>query len=155
VALGGTNRTPPSAYAFRRQRGAGAPPTASLQRAPSLGPLSLLAAFDSIPTATFDLGLKGWAATISLSVQVLGLPVPGPLRLRGRVHETAVDLVTLTCDIWDADSSLRATGVQLCGLRGELVCGACVGQLVDRYRTWVPFLPAGAGRGWRPLRPSC
>lgn len=79
--------------------------------------LSLLAAFDSIPTATFDLGLRGWAATIDLSAHVLGIPAPGPLRLRRRVHETAGDLVTQTCDMWDADSSLVATGLQLCTLR--------------------------------------
>jgi hypothetical protein len=80
--------------------------------------LSLIAAFDSIPIATFDLGLSGWAATVDLSVHVLGVPAPGPLRLRRRVRETAGDLVTLTCDMWGADSALVATGLQLCTLRG-------------------------------------
>lgn len=78
--------------------------------------ISVLAAFDSIPTATYDLGLEGWAATVDLSVHVLGLPTPGPLRLRRRVHATAAHLVTLTCDIWDADEHHVATGVQLCAL---------------------------------------
>jgi hypothetical protein len=78
--------------------------------------LSLLAAFDSLPTATYDLGLEGWAATVDLSVHVLGLPAPGPLRLRRRVHATSAHLVTLTCDIWDADAHHVATGVQLCAL---------------------------------------
>jgi hypothetical protein len=78
--------------------------------------VSVLAAFDSIPTATYDLGLEGWAATVDLSVHVLGLPAPGPLRLRRMVHATAAHLVTLTCDIWDADARHVATGVQLCAL---------------------------------------
>ena len=47
----------------------------------------------------------------------LGSPVPGPLPLRRRVRETAGTLVTLACDMWDADSSLVATGLQLCSLR--------------------------------------
>lgn len=79
--------------------------------------VELVAALDSIPTATFDLGLSGWAATVDLSAHVLGVPAPGPLRLRRRVHETAGDLVTLTYDAWDAESSLGATGLQLCRLR--------------------------------------
>ena len=79
--------------------------------------LSLVAAFDSIPTATFDRGLEGWAATVDLSAHVLGSPVPGPLPLRRRVRETAGTLVTLAYDMWDADSSLVATGLQLCSLR--------------------------------------
>jgi acyl-coenzyme A thioesterase PaaI-like protein len=79
--------------------------------------LTLLAAFDSIPTATFDLGLDGWAATTDLSVHVLGSPAPGPLRLRRQVRATADDLVSLACDVWDADGSLVATGAQLCSLR--------------------------------------
>lgn len=79
--------------------------------------LSVLATFDSIPTATFDLGLQGWAATVDLSVSRARDPGTVPLRLRRRVHETAGDLVTLTCDMWDADSALVATGPQLCGLR--------------------------------------
>jgi hypothetical protein len=79
--------------------------------------LSLLAAFDSIPTATYDLGLPGWAATVDMSVHVLGAPVAGPLRLRRTVRATAGPLVSLTCDVWDADSRHVATGHQLCTLR--------------------------------------
>lgn len=79
--------------------------------------VDLVAALDSLPTATFDLGLRGWAATVDLSTHVLGVPAPGPLRLRRRVRETAGDLVTLTYDVWDAESSLVATGLQLCKLR--------------------------------------
>ena len=78
--------------------------------------LSLLAAFDAIPTATYDLGLEGWAATVDMSVHVLGVPAPGLLRLRRRVHATAAHLVTQACDVWDAESRHVATGVQLCAL---------------------------------------
>jgi acyl-coenzyme A thioesterase PaaI-like protein len=78
--------------------------------------LVLIAVFDSIPTATYDLGLEDWAATVDLSIHLLGLPAPGPLRLHRRVHATAGQLVTLHCDIWDADARHVATGTQLCTL---------------------------------------
>jgi hypothetical protein len=58
-----------------------------------------------------------WTATVDLSVHVLAAPAAGPLRLRRAARATAGHLVSMTCDLWDAEGRHVATGHQLCTLR--------------------------------------
>jgi hypothetical protein len=84
--------------------------------------LALLLAADCLPPATFDLGLGGWVPTLQLSVWLRAHPVPGPLRVRQRARVlddgTGGRSATVdeTCDVWDADGTLVATGHQLAAL---------------------------------------
>jgi acyl-coenzyme A thioesterase PaaI-like protein len=80
-------------------------------------PLSLLLAVDALPPATFDLGLGGWVPTLQLSAWVRALPAPGRLRVRQRARLVQDGLVDETCDVWDAQGRLVATGHQLAGVR--------------------------------------
>lgn len=80
-------------------------------------PLALLLGVDSLPPATFDLGLGGWVPTLQLSAWVRGVPAPGPVVVRQRARLVAGSLFDEICDIWDSRGRLVATGHQLAGIR--------------------------------------
>jgi acyl-coenzyme A thioesterase PaaI-like protein len=86
--------------------------------------LSLLLVADCLPPATFDLGLRGWVPTMQLSVWLRAHPALGPLRVRqvarvvddGSASAGRGATVDETCDVWDDEGTLVATGHQLAGL---------------------------------------
>ena len=80
-------------------------------------PLALLLMVDALPPTTFDLGLRGWVPTLSLTAHVRAVPAPGPLRVRQRARVIAGDRIDEICDVWDSADRLVATGHQLAGLR--------------------------------------
>jgi len=87
--------------------------------------LSLVLAADSLPPATFELGLEGWTPTLHLSVLVRAHPEPGPLLVRQAVRVVSSGTgagsraATLdeVCDVWDSSGHLVATGHQLAATR--------------------------------------
>jgi len=83
----------------------------------AIDPLALLLAVDSLPPATFDLGLGGWVPTLQLSAWVRDVPAEGPVVVRQRARLVAGSLFDETCDIWDSRGRLVATGHQLAGIR--------------------------------------
>lgn len=81
-------------------------------------PYGLLVALDTLPPATFDLGLLGtWVPTMELTAYLRALPSDGPLRVRQRARTVTADRVDEDCDCWDANGVLVGTAHQLAGLR--------------------------------------
>ena len=80
-------------------------------------PLALLLAVDAVPPATFDVVMTGWVPTLSLTAYVLGVPAPGPLRLRFRVGQIVDGRVDEVCDVWDSRDRLVARSTQLAAIR--------------------------------------
>ncbi|GAA4349833.1 thioesterase family protein [Angustibacter luteus] len=83
----------------------------------AMDPLGLLLAVDSLPPATFDVGLTGWVPTMQLSAWVRAVPAPGPVVVRQHARLIEGSLFDETCDIWDSRGRLVATGHQLAGIR--------------------------------------
>lgn len=87
--------------------------------------LSLVLVADSLPPATFELGMEGWTPTLHLSVLVRTHPAPGPLLVRQTVRVVSAGTgagsraATLdeVCDVWDSSGHLVATGHQLAATR--------------------------------------
>jgi hypothetical protein len=80
-------------------------------------PLSVLVALDPVPPASYDLGLPGWAPTLSLTAYIRRLPGPGPLRVRLSATEVAGDRMDEVAHAWDADGRLIAQATQLAAVR--------------------------------------
>lgn len=81
-------------------------------------PAALLVALDTLPPATFDLGLvASWVPTLELTTYLRALPAPGPLRVRQRARLVAADRVDEQCDVWDATGALVASASQLAAVR--------------------------------------
>jgi acyl-coenzyme A thioesterase PaaI-like protein len=77
-------------------------------------PAALLVALDTLPPATFDLGLRtAWVPTLELTTYLRALPAPGPLRVRQRARMVAADRVDEECDVWDVTGALVASAHQL------------------------------------------
>lgn len=83
---------------------------------PAVDAAGLILAADALPPAAFTLGYLGWVPTLSLTVHLIGLPVPGPLRIRQQVRGLDSGVLTQVCDIWDDADRLVAHAVQLATL---------------------------------------
>jgi hypothetical protein len=81
-------------------------------------PYALLVALDTLPPATFDLGLFGsWVPTMAFSAYLRALPADGPLRVRQRARLVADGRVDEDCDAWDSTGALVGSATQLAALR--------------------------------------
>lgn len=81
-------------------------------------PAALLVALDTLPPATFDLGLvTSWVPTLELTAYLRALPAPGPLRVRQWARLVAADRVDEACDVWDSTGALVASAHQLAAIR--------------------------------------
>jgi hypothetical protein len=80
-------------------------------------PTSLLYAVDAFPPATFDIELTGWVPTLELTVYVLALPAPGPVRVLQKAHAIDGQRLDEGCWVWDSTGRLVARGNQLAGIR--------------------------------------
>ena len=78
-----------------------------------LDALSLLMVVDSLPPATFDLGLPGWAPTLELTAHVRAEPAPGWLRVRHATRNVAGGYFEEDCEVWDEEGALVAQSRQL------------------------------------------
>lgn len=79
--------------------------------------VSLLFAADALPPATFDIEMAGWVPTLTLTVYVRAVPVPGPVQVLQRAQMIQGRLVDESCYVWDAEGSLVAQATQLAGIR--------------------------------------
>jgi hypothetical protein len=81
-------------------------------------PYALLVALDTLPPATFDLGLLGsWVPTMVFTAYLRALPADGPLRVRQRARLVAGGRVDEDCDAWDSTGALVGSATQLAALR--------------------------------------
>jgi Thioesterase-like superfamily len=81
-------------------------------------PAALLVALDTLPPATFDLGVTApWVPTLQLTAYLRALPAPGPLRVRQRARLVGADRVDEECDVWDSTGALVASAFQLAAVR--------------------------------------
>ena len=76
-------------------------------------PLLLMLAVDSLPPATFDLGVFGWVPTIELTVHIRARPVPGWLRVSHATRNFAGGFVEEDAEVWDENDRLVAQSRQL------------------------------------------
>ncbi|WP_240770348.1 thioesterase family protein [Nocardioides sp. GY 10127] len=75
--------------------------------------LSLLTALDVLPPVTFDLGMPGWAPTLSLTAHVRRRPAPGWLLLTQATRNLAGGMFEEDCEVWDSAGHLVAQARQL------------------------------------------
>lgn len=80
-------------------------------------PLGLLFFTDAFPPATFELVQAGWVPTLSLSVYVRAVPVPGPLRVSQKAQVVDGGRFDEVCEVWDASDRLVAQATQLAAIR--------------------------------------
>lgn len=80
-------------------------------------PLSLLVALDPIPPASYDLGIPGWAPTVSLTAYIRARPAPGPVRVCLRANEVSGNRMDETVLVWDSQDRLVARATQLAAVR--------------------------------------
>jgi len=76
-------------------------------------PLALLMVVDSLPPATFDLGLAGWAPTLELTAHVRARPAPGWLAVRHATRTVSHGYFEEDCEVWDEAGRLVAQSRQL------------------------------------------
>ena len=76
-------------------------------------PVMLLLVVDALPPVTFDLGIKGWAATLELTAHVRARPEPGWLRVRVSSRNLAGGLLEEDAEVWDSADRLVAQSRQL------------------------------------------
>lgn len=79
--------------------------------------LGLLFFTDAFPPATFELAEAGWVPTLSLTVYVRALPVPGPLRVSQTAQVVDGGRFDEVCEVWDASDRLVAQATQLAAIR--------------------------------------
>jgi len=79
--------------------------------------LGLLFFTDAFPPATFELAEAGWVPTLSLSVYVRAVPVPGPLRVSQIAQLVDGGRFDEVCEVWDASDRLVAQATQLAAIR--------------------------------------
>lgn len=78
-----------------------------------LDPIALLLVVDSLPPATFDLGLPGWAPTLELTAQVRARPAPGWAIVRHATRNVSGGMFEEDCEVWDSTGRLVAQSRQL------------------------------------------
>ena len=74
-------------------------------------------AVDALMPVSFDLGVLGWAPTLELTGQVLGVPAPGWLAVELTTDTVAGDLVVEDACVWDSEGRLVARSRQLASVR--------------------------------------
>ena len=74
-------------------------------------------AVDALMPVSFDLGVPGWAPTLELTGQVLGVPAPGWLRAELTTDTVVGDLLVEDSCVWDSTGRLVARSRQLAGVR--------------------------------------
>ncbi len=79
--------------------------------------LGLLFFTDAFPPATFELANAGWVPTLSLTVYVRAVPVPGPLRVSQVAQVVDGGRFDEVCEVWDASDRLVAQATQLAAIR--------------------------------------
>ncbi|MFJ4982462.1 thioesterase family protein [Streptomyces sp. NPDC088732] len=80
-------------------------------------PLMLLLAVDTLPPASFDLGIGGWAPTLELTAHVRARPAPGWLRLKHSTRNFADGYMEEDAEVWDSAGRLVAQSRQLARVR--------------------------------------
>jgi acyl-CoA thioesterase len=75
-------------------------------------PLMLLLAVDALPPVTFDLGLRGWAPTLELTVHLRARPAPGWLQVVASTRNFAGGLLEEDAEVWDSTGRLVAQSRQ-------------------------------------------
>jgi hypothetical protein len=80
-------------------------------------PLMLLTIADALPPVTIDLGIKGWAPTLELTVLVRTVPEPGWLRVVQRARLVHGGWLDEECEVWDSAGRLVAQARQLAAYR--------------------------------------
>ncbi|MDP3968607.1 MAG: thioesterase family protein [Nocardioides sp.] len=76
-------------------------------------PISLLLVVDALPPVTFDLGLPGWAPTLSLTASVRARPAPGWLFVTHATRTMASGLFEEDAEVWDSTGTLVAESRQI------------------------------------------
>lgn len=79
--------------------------------------LGLLFFTDAFPPATFELAEAGWVPTLTLTVYVRAVPVPGPLRVSQTARVVDSGRFDEVCEVWDASDRLVAQATQLAAIR--------------------------------------
>ncbi len=79
--------------------------------------LFLLTLADGFPPVTFPLGIKGWAPTVQLTVNVRALPAPGWVRGVQRAHLVSGGWFDEECQLWDSTGALVVQATQLAAYR--------------------------------------
>ena len=74
-------------------------------------------AVDALMPVSFDLGVPGWAPTLELTGQVLGVPSPGWLCVELSTDTVVGDLLVEDACVWDSAGRLVARSRQLAGVR--------------------------------------
>jgi len=78
-----------------------------------IDPIALLTVVDLLPPVTGELGMRGWAPTLELTVHVRCAPAPGLLRLRHESRNFAGGFFEEDCEVWDSAGRLVAQSRQL------------------------------------------
>lgn len=84
-----------------------------LNDARELDARALLLAVDALPPVTFDLGMRGWAPTLELTVHVRAVPAPGWAKIRHATRNVAGGYFEEDCEVWDSVGRLVAQSRQL------------------------------------------
>ena len=79
--------------------------------------LWLLVAVDALPPVTFAMGIAGWAPTVSFDIQLRALPTTEWVGVRHRSALVSGGWLDETCDIFDDNGHLLASGRQLAAYR--------------------------------------
>lgn len=75
--------------------------------------LSLLLAADALLPTTMDMGMRGWAPTVELTVHVRARPAPGYLHVRHATRFMTGGLFEEDAEVWDSAGTLVAQARQL------------------------------------------
>lgn len=83
-----------------------------------LDTIDLLMMADVMPPPAFTLfGPYGWVPTIELTVQVRGVPAPGPLLGRHKSRHLSKGIIEVDGDFWDSEGQLVALSRQMMKVR--------------------------------------
>lgn len=80
-------------------------------------PADLYFVLDCFPPVAFDLGLMGWAPTLSFTGYTRGIPAPGWIQVRMRTSTAIGGLIEEDVELWDSTGQLVAQSRQLAGIR--------------------------------------
>jgi hypothetical protein len=80
-------------------------------------PLSLLVALDPVPSVSYDLGIPGWAPTVTLTAYIRAFPASGPIRVCLRATEVSGNRMDETTHVWDSQDRLVAHATQIVAIR--------------------------------------
>ena len=79
---------------------------------------SLIFFSDSMTPPVFNrIGSRGWVPSIELTVHLRGIPVPGPVLMRGKTDFVIDGFLGEDDEIWDSEGNLVAESRQMAKLR--------------------------------------